>query len=187
MTAQEVTLLAAIIAAVAAGFAAIVSSVTARRVAKEAARAQELRESTVFRRDRVAELKQILFDGVIALDTLRENCNSVPWIAKTPIEKIHERGAREISRISLAFDTLDKMNALPPDGYTPYMLGYYFRGFVGKVVTYQEQIAAGNIELSGHASPAGKEAENNLAEADEEWRAKLKDLRDAVAAVYSAA
>jgi hypothetical protein len=35
-------------------------------------------------------MKAIIFEGAIALDTLLENCQSVPWVARTPIEDNHD-------------------------------------------------------------------------------------------------
>src|SRR5262249_22973599 len=67
--------------------------------------------SVTFWRERIAKMKDTMFESAVALDTLRANCNSVPWLARTSIEDIHERGNAAIARIVYAQTELQEIGA----------------------------------------------------------------------------
>ena len=173
MTEQTVTLAAAVVAAIAALVAAILAGRTARRVAQETAAADRSRELVAFNRERRAKMRDMLFENAIALNALERNCRGVPWLAKTSSEQIQERGNAATSRIEYASEVLGVREGLP-------LLSYHFTNFCGKVAGYKAQIDLGNIELSGHANEAAKQAETRLIEAGEDWQKHLNELREFV-------
>jgi gas vesicle protein len=178
MTAQTATLIAAVLAAIAAIFAAAVSSRTARRVAKETAQAESERELSAFRREQVRRNKEVIFENGVVLQTLTSCCQFVPWLAKTSLADIQERGSAAISRINYAMQELTAMNAIERTRLeSAWGLGYSYMLFTGKLAAYREQIDAGNIALSGEGKEAAKVAEGNVLEAQKNWQEQLNELR----------
>jgi len=178
MTAQTATLIAALLAAIAAIFAAAVSGRTARRVAKETAQAESERELSAFRREQVRSTKDIIYENAVALQALASCCEYVPWLAKTSLAQIHERGSTAISRINYAAQELIAANAIEPKKLqSTWGLSYAFACFAGKIMLYREQIDAGNIALSGQAKEAAEVAANNVIAAQKEWQERLNELR----------
>lgn len=186
MAAQTVTLIAAVLAAIAAIFAAAVSSRTARRVAKETAQAESERELSAFRREQARRTKEVIFESAVALQTLASCCEYVPWLAKTSLADIQERGSAAISRINYAMQELIAMKAVEPTKMeSAWSLGYSYMLFTGKITAYREQIDAGNIALSGEAKEAAKVAEMNVLEAHKKWQEHLKELRVVTAEIQA--
>jgi hypothetical protein len=134
-----------------------------------------------FRRERLAKMKDMMFEGAVALDTLRENCKSVPWLARTAIEDIHERGHAAIARVVYALAELREMQAAADEkSGGASTLNFEFEQFAGPVATYKQQITAGNIEHLGRANDVAREAETDLIKAEKKWRTELEKLRTLV-------
>jgi hypothetical protein len=184
MTAQTATLIAAIMAAIAGVFAAVVSSRTARRVARETAQAQSELEVSAFHREHVGRLKEMVFESAVALQALSHCCDHVPWLAKTSLADIQERGSNAIARINYAMEELKEMKAVTPEqtAATP-GLSYAFRSFMGAIASYREQLDAGNIALSGQANDKAKPAEREVMTAHAKWQERLNELRVLVAQI----
>jgi hypothetical protein len=179
MTAEIATLVAAVVAALSAIYGVIVSNRTALAVAKETGRAEQTREVSAFYRERLAKMKDMMFENAIALDTLRENCRNVPWLAKTHIEDIVERSNTAIACITYALAELREMQAATDASNNAVsMLRHRFPRFASYVALYQEQIANGNITLYGHAeNDVASRAEKNFIQGHEEWGQHLEKLR----------
>jgi hypothetical protein len=187
VTAQTVTLIAALIAAIAAVCGAILSSSTARRVAKESALATQYREDRAFRRQRIAAMKDILFENAIALRALSGYCHSVPWLTKTPLEEIHEKGIMHIARIEYAVEILRTMGeSILDDESTLAGLPSLFASYCGWISNYKEQIDIGNIEPTGNAKPPAKEIEKGFLSESRNWDRRIGTMREIIAQVCSA-
>lgn len=184
MTAQTATLIAATLAAIAAIFAGVVSSRTARRVAKETAQAESERELSAFRREQAGKTKDMIFESAVTLQTLTSCCQHVPWLAKTSLADIQERGSAAISRISYAMQELMAMNATEPKKLERlWGLSYGFMIFTGNIAGYRDQIDAGNVALSGQAKEAARAAEANVLQAHKNWQEQLDLLRAVTAEI----
>jgi len=178
MTAQLATLIAAVFAAVAALFSAFLSSRTARRIAEETAHAQSQRELSAFRRDHLVRIKETILESAVVLQTLRDCCFHVPWLAQAPLADIQERASTAISRLSYAAEELKAMKAVEPARLVAASgLSYPFMLFMGKIWAYREQVDAGNIALSGEAKEAARAAEANVIDAHKSWQERLDQLR----------
>lgn len=186
MSAQTLTLVAAVIAAAAAIVGAVVSSLTARRVSREAAAAALKKDAVAFRRERIATMTDMFFENSVELQALSSCCASVPWLSQTPLKEIHERGELNISRVEYATAVLrmngeevgDDQSAIPE-------IRHNFRRFCHSVAQYKDQIELGNIEPSGQAKPPAKSAEKSLLAASETWDAHLAALRSIVSRTCS--
>jgi hypothetical protein len=135
--------------------------------------------SVTFWRERIAKMKDTMFEGAVALDTLRFNCSNVFWLGRTSVEDIHERGHVAIARIVYAQAELQGMGAAGQEKANfVSMLSWRFQNFVGYVALYKEQIAEGNITFSsGATNDTAKRVEDRLVEAANEWRKVLDELR----------
>ena len=184
--AQSVTLIAATIGAVAAVTGVVVTSRNARRIAKETATAIQRREDHAFRRQRLAAMKDMLFESALALQSLSACCNSIPWLTKTPLEELHERGETHISRINYAAQIIQTMSdeVEVQNGLLAGLAGL-FHGFCGAIYFYKQQISIGNIEQSGQVKHEAKEADARFETATRDWNRHILDLRELVTGVCS--
>jgi hypothetical protein len=186
MTIEAVNLMAAIVAALAALFSAFVASKTALRVAKETAHAEETRELSSFRRERLAYLRDILFESAVALEAFRTTCRHVPWLANTPIEHITQRGTDTIACLKYAFEALRAMNAKGTGESGPiYLLGRYFERLIGSLTQYKDMIDIGHIEHSAQVAESALDVQKRSIEVSAEWGKTISKLREFVAALYS--
>ena len=127
-------------------------------------------------------MKDMMFESALALDTLLENCQSVPWLAKTSVESIHDAGHTQIARVNYALGQLRQMNVVDDKRRnTVSLLGYIFKRFAGAVAEYKEQIVAGNITLLGDVNAISKPALKELMKTAGEWREQLELLSSLVA------
>jgi hypothetical protein len=137
---------------------------------------QQQTSSVAFWRDRVSKLKDMAFESALAVHVLTENCKSVPWMAKKSLEEIHEPGHSATARIRYALVQLHQLGIIDQKSVINGSLGYAFQHFVGAVALYKEQIALGNIELTGSANASAKHADDHLEYRSREWRQRLDEL-----------
>ena len=184
--AQSATLVAAIIGASAAIAGVVVTSLNARRLAREAASAAVERESLSFRRQRLTTMKDMLFESAISLQSLSGCCKSISWLAKTPLAHIHEEGGILISRITYAINVIRAMGEEidDPQGVL-FGLGLQYQGLCSAIYLYKEQIDLANVKPIGEANAEAAGAASRLNSESRDWDVHLENLRFVVANICS--
>lgn len=190
-TKERITLIAAVIAAMASITAAFLSSVTNRSVAEYSAVATAERERESFRRSQIDRLVTLTLEAAIHLQAQYNASHNVPWIVANPEASLASQAFQAIEQIRFSLASLVAMGVVPQEKLVDAerllsSLRLDWHSFSSARAAYRDAVNAGIIKMSGQASDKARVTEKRYLEMAKNYEGHLRSLRELTASVNGA-